>query len=273
MVAHGASEHGARYDRFARFLTTAGYACYAIDHQGHGESAASTGRGRLGPRGMDGVLDDLGTLVDRAGRDAPGRPVYLFGHSMGSLIVQGFMERGGAAIAGYVLSGCPGTGDVPDAVRAGIEAAMAGGAENEPADLFGPMNEAFAPNRTAYDWLSRDPAEVDRYIEDPLCGDDMPLTWGFVAGMFGLVEKAMSPEGLARTPQGMPVLLVTGDRDPVSGEAVAVRALEDSLRAVGASVTAHYYEGGRHEMLNETNRDQVQADVLGWLDACVEGRD
>jgi alpha-beta hydrolase superfamily lysophospholipase len=267
-IAHGASEHSGRYDRFARYLVAGGFEVVALDHRGHGGTAASTGPGRLGPRGMEGALDDIGLLLARARQERPGVPAVLFGHSMGSIIAQGFVERPGHGLAGYVLSGSPGVPDFPPELFAGIEGALAAGLGDEPASLFAAFNEPFSPARTPYDWLSRDPAEVDRYLADPWCGDAMPLTHAYVAGMFSLLRDAMSPEGIARTPKGLPVLLVTGEMDPVSQMGAQVRVLENRLREAGLAVTARYYPG-RHELLNETNRDAVQADILAWVEGVV----
>lgn len=268
VVAHGASEHSGRYDRFARALNATGYAAYAIDHRGHGRTAPSSGAGRTGPGGSDRLLDDLRDLVERAKAEVPGVPVVLFGHSMGSMISQGYVERYGDGLAGYVLSGCPGPMPGVDEVRAGVQAAVDGGMADEPLDMLGPFNEAFEPARTRYDWLSRDPDEVDKYVNDPMCGDDMPLTYGFVNDLLAISGPAMKPEGIAGVPP-IPVLMITGEMDPAAGMAANARELEKRLREAGLDVTAHYYPGARHEVLNETNRDEVTADVVAWLDRVV----
>ena len=142
-----------------------------------------------------------------------------------------------------------------------------GGMADEVMDALSPFNEPFEPARTPYDWLSRDPAEVDAYIADPDCGDQLPLTYGFLAEIMELGARSTTPEGLGTIPAALPVLLVTGDQDPVSNDAANVRVLEQALRDRGLDVTAHYYEGARHEVLNETNRTEVQTDIVRWLDA------
>ncbi len=265
VVAHGASEHSGRYGRFAQALNHAGLAVYALDHRGHGATAASTGAGRPGPRGMDGVLDDIARMAEIA-RTETGPEVILFGHSMGSLFVQAFVERDAAPLAGYILSGsmgplAEGMDEVLDGLRAAVEAGMG----DETLDALAGFNEAFEPARTPYDWLSRDPAEVDQYLEDPLCGDGMPLTYAYASEMLELIRSAMSPAGIAQTPEGLPALLITGGDDPVSNQGAQVRILEEELRRNGVDVSAIYYPGARHELLNETNRDEVTADVLEWI--------
>ena len=265
VVVHGASEHSGRYARVAELLRVDGCAVYALDLRGHGRTATSTGAGRIGPRGMQGVLDDVGTLVERARAEAGECPVVLLGHSMGSVVVQAYMTRDGAIVDGYALSGTmgptEGTPEFLDGLRQAVDAGMA----DEPLGMLAGMGDVSEPGRTPYDWLSRDEDEVDRYIADPLCGDDFPLTYGWVAASLETIGDAMEPEGIARIPSGLPVLLLTGDADPVSENGARVRELERRLRDAGLDVSAHYYEGARHEVLNETNRDEVHADLLAWL--------
>jgi alpha-beta hydrolase superfamily lysophospholipase len=268
VVVHGASEHSGRYARFAETLCDSGYAVAALDQRGHGRTAESTGPGQPGPRGVEGLLDDVSELIARVRAVDPDRPVILFGHSMGSLVTQAFVERHGDDLAAYVLSGTTGALSDGAEMADGIRQAVAAGMVDEPLTILGEFNAAFEPGRTQFDWLSRDDDEVDRYVADPLCGDDLPLTYGFVACMLELAE-AMEPTGIARVPKHLPLLLIAGKCDPVSANAAQVRELEQRSRDAGLDVTARYYAGARHELLNETNRDAVQADVLEWLDHVV----
>lgn len=265
-IAHGASEHSERYDRFARFLTERGYAVYADDHRGHGLTAKVTGVGRSGPRGWDGMVDDLRELANIARAEHPDVPLVLFGHSMGSFLAQAFVQRYGSEIDGLVLSGSSGgmenLGDLVGMLKGVAEQ---GGAD-EPAAIFGPLNAAFEPARTPFDWLSRDESEVDKYIADPMCGDSAALTIGFVADMLGGNESTWG-DGEARVPKDLPVLMITGEADPVSDGGKTVRELEARYTSNGLTdVTGLYYPDARHELLNETNRDAVQDDVASWLD-------
>lgn len=268
VIAHGASEHSGRYDRFARALNDAGYAAYAIDHRGHGRTSASTGVGLAGPGGGGRMLDDLRDLVDRAAAEVPGVPVILFGHSMGSMIAQAYVQRFGDGLTGYVLSGCPGPNPDVDAMRAGLQAAVDAGQGDEP--LAGMLSQFNAPfeQRTGYEWLSRDAAEVDRYVGDPYCGDNHPLTAGFFNDLIGFSAPAMEPAGIASIP-AIPILMITGEMDPAAGMGASARELEKRLRDAGLDVTAHYYPDARHEVLNETNRDEVTTDVIAWMDGVV----
>ena len=268
VVSHGASEHSGRYDRFARALNEAGYAVWALDHRGHGETGTSTGPGRIGAGGGDGLIDDVGQLIDIASAAAPGRPVVLFGHSMGSMIAQAYVTRRGDGLAAYVLSGCPGSAPEAAAMIEGLQGAVDAGMGAEPLDMLGGYNEAFEPARTKYDWLSRDPAEVDLYVNDPLCGDNNPLTYEFALELLKLSAPAMEDEAIGAATK-LPVLLITGEQDPAAGMAANARQLEQRLRDADFEVTALYYPDARHELLNELNRDEVTADVVAWLDAHV----
>jgi alpha-beta hydrolase superfamily lysophospholipase len=266
-LVHGASEHSGRYGRLAAALTGRGFAVWAMDLRGHGRTAESTGIGRFGGGlGVDTVLDDVQALHLVIDDEHAGVPRFLLGHSMGSIIALASAERDGSDLAGLILSGPIGVAPhLADTVTA-LEEAVAAGAADHALDALGPFNERFEPARTRYDWLSRDPAEVDRYVEDPLSGDEMPLTVAYAAGVFGLAVRAATPEAVAALPEGLPVLLLSGELDPVGGDnAVQVNELAQLFTERGLPVEQHVYVEARHEVFNETNRDEVTADLIGWL--------
>ncbi|SFU05384.1 Lysophospholipase, alpha-beta hydrolase superfamily [Geodermatophilus amargosae] len=268
-LVHGLSEHAGRYGRLAAALTARGFAVAALDHRGHGRTAESTGPGRFGDGATSGdVLDDVRDLGQRLADEHPGVPRFLLGHSLGSAVALASAERDGAGLAGLVLSGPIGVAPhIAEAVPQ-LEAAVAGGMGDQPMDALSGYNAPYEPARTPFDWLTRDQAEVDAYVADPLCGDDFPPTYGYGAGMFALVARCASPEAVADLPAGLPVLLLSGQRDPVGGEEAAqVTALADLLRDRGLPVEQHVYPDARHEVFNETNRDEVTADLLSWLEA------
>ena len=262
-IAHGASEHSERYDRFARFLTERGYAVYADDHRGHGLTAEVTGVGKSGPGGWSAMVEDLRELANIARADIGDVPLVLFGHSMGSFLAQLSIQRYGDEIDGVVLSGSSGgLAAIADTV-----AMLESMPPDEPAPIFGPLNAPFEPARTPFDWLSRDEAEVDKYVADPMCGDDHPLTIGFVVDMMRGGMDTWKPENETKVPKDLPILLITGEADPVSEGGKTVRELEARYKANGVKdVTGLYYPEARHELLNETNRDDVHNDVAEWLD-------
>jgi alpha-beta hydrolase superfamily lysophospholipase len=270
-LVHGLSEHAGRYERLAGALTAEGLAVAALDQRGHGLTAGSTGPGGFGEGATtDAVLDDVRDVGERLAADHPGVPRFLLGHSLGSAVALASAERDGAALAGLVLSGPIGVAPQLAAAVPQLEAAVAGGMGDQPMDALRGFNASFEPARTPYDWLSRDPAEVDAYLADPLCGDDVAPTYRYGAGMFALVTRSASPEGVAGLPAGLPVLLLAGQRDPVGGtDAAQVAALADLLRDRGLPVELRVYPDARHEVFNETNRDEVAGDLLAWIGARV----
>ena len=224
LIAHGASEHSGRYDRFARALNAAGYGAVAIDHRGHGRTGASTGAGLMGAGGGHAVIDDLHELRAQIGGSAP---LFLFGHSMGSMIGLAYLVEHAAGLTGGILCGF--AADVTDAgamLPALRQVAEAGQRDEPAAGRLAAYNAPFEPARTPYDWLSRDPAEVDRYVADPLCGDDNPLTYGYVLDLFEVVAPA--PARLAGI--SCPVLVIAGDQDPAAANGANPTELADGLR-------------------------------------------
>jgi alpha-beta hydrolase superfamily lysophospholipase len=271
VVVHGAAEHSGRYARVAELLQGEGYAVFALDLRGHGETAGSMGRGRIGASGMAGVLADIDALVRRARTEVGDVPIVLFGHSMGSVVVQAFMVSAPDDVRAYVLSGTMGPAEGTEEFVASMRAAVETGMANEPLDALAGYNDSDEPTRTSYDWLSRDDDEVDKYIADPFCGDDNPLTYGYVAVLLETIAKVMEPDAITHIPRGTRVLLLTGECDPVSENGARVRELERRLRDAGLDVASRYYAGARHEVLNETNRDEVHRDVVDWLDGVNTG--
>jgi alpha-beta hydrolase superfamily lysophospholipase len=255
-IAHGAAEHLKRYDRLARALGAAGYAVVGADHRGHGVNAAVHGLGEFGPRGFAGVVDDMAAVTAGAQARFPGAPLVLLGHSLGSFAAQAYLLGHADALSGLVLSG-----------TAALDALLA---SRDPTGGLKSFNAAFEPARTDFDWLSRDEAEVDAYVADPLCGFDIgPDSMASVAAT---AAAASSDPRLARAAaRRLPVYVISGEADPVVGPGQAfARTLVDRYAGAGLTDLEHrVYAGGRHEMFNETNRDEVVADLIAWLDSRV----
>jgi alpha-beta hydrolase superfamily lysophospholipase len=272
-LAHGASEHAARYGLLARALVDAGYGLYATDHRGHGRTAADHGRfGVARPGGWDAMVTDARQLTEHISRRHPDVAVVLMGHSMGSMLAQAYLQRWGGDLAGAVLSGTTGGLGLDEATLAAIVAMGEGDGAGEPSEIFSAMfagfNEAFdGPEATSFEWLSRDKAEVQAYVDDPWCGQ--PLSNGFVADMLAAMSDVWTGEAEARIPPGLPLYVFSGVDDPVGGVgAESVRNLVARYEKLGVGpITLRLYEGGRHEMLNEINREEVHADLLAWLEA------
>ncbi|AUX29302.1 MULTISPECIES: alpha/beta hydrolase [Sorangium] len=276
-IAHGMSEHAGRYARLAHALCAAGWAVYANDHRGHGRTARD--RGELGffasQGGFQRVVRDLAALIAREQEEHPGLPVVLFGHSMGSSLVQEYLIERGGSIQGAVLSGSSGKpSPLVDAGRLLARAERRRLGERGKSQLlqsmsFDSFNKQFAPARTPFDWLSRDRAEVDGYMADPHCG--FPATVSLWIDLLDAMVEIARPERQARIPKDLPVYVFSGSRDPVGGPLRGVTQMIEAYRAAGLRrVTQRIYPGGRHEMLNEINREEVVRDLLAWLGAEVK---
>ena len=271
-IAHGASEHAARYRRVADALTAAGYGAYAADHRGHGRTAADFGRfGVARPGGWSAIVTDLHDLTTHIISQHPDVPIVLLGHSMGSMMGQAYLQRWSDGLAAAILSGTTGGSVLDDTMLGAIVAMGEGEAADEPSEVFAGMfagfNEPFAgPDATGFEWLSRDPIEVQKYVDDPWCGE--PLSNGFVADMMSGMQETWTGGGEANIAKDLPVYVFSGEEDPVGGtKADSVRDLVSRYESLGIGpVTLRLYPDGRHEMLNETNRDDVQADLIAWLD-------
>ena len=299
-IVHGMSEHIGRYERFAVFLTAQGFAVCANDHVGHGKTAGA--RGELGhiplKNGADVLVEDVHELRQRALRELVGcgrggdegigiaspdtLPYVIFGHSMGSFITRVYLTRHAFGVRAAVICG---TGqqspvltaagrlltDVLARVHGDHGNRGARGERHRSALVHAMGVGAFARSvrgaRTEADWIATDPAVVDAYNADPLCGQ--VFTVGGYHTVSALAAAAQNRTLAAQIPHSLPMLFIAGDRDPVGGYGTGVRRAAEEYRRVGVErVDVKLYPGYRHEILNEPCRDQVQADVLAWLEAC-----
>lgn len=262
-IAHGLAEHALRYDRLAQALTKAGYAAYAMDHRGHGRSVTDPADlGNFGEAGFVGVPADIAAFGERLRAENPGLPVFLVGHSMGSMAAQEVLLDHSDLYDGVVLSGTTAV-DVLAATMAEAAASAEPGGD-APAGLEA-FNVGFE-HRTGYEWLSRDEAEVDKYVADPLSGFALPDET--VPAIFERGGRLADAKELAAIRKDLPLLLVSGERDPLAGGGQLIELQGQRYRDAGITdVTVQIYPDARHEIFNETNRDEVTADLIGWIDA------
>jgi alpha-beta hydrolase superfamily lysophospholipase len=253
-VTHGMGEHAMRYARLAAALNEQGYAVYAQDHRGHGATAASEDElGKLGEDGWLELVEDIDRLRLVVRAEHPTTPLVLLGHSMGSFAAQQYLLDHSRDIDVVALTGTA----VIDLLEPSLDL-------DAPLDLSA-FNARFAPARTDYDWLSRDEAEVDKYIADPRCG--FGLDSESSKGMFAGARRFTFHERLSNMKRDVPVYVAVGEDDPVNGELALVQALVDRLLNAGLEdVTLKTYPGARHEVFNETNRDEVVADLVAWIE-------
>lgn len=258
-LTHGMGEHVLRYGDLADRLTALGLVVQGQDHRGHGATARANGTepGALGEGGWRELVNDIGRLLERGREDFPGVPVVLVGHSMGSFAVQQFLLDHSAEVDAAVLSGTT----LLDQLEGAIDT-------SGPMDLSA-FNAPFAPARTDYDWLSRDEAQVDAYVADPWCGFGLDATSG--AEMFVGGRDVADPQRLAAMQTELPVYVAVGEHDPVGGPVVLAQALVDRYRAAGLTdVTFRVWPEARHEIFNETNRDDVDGELIDWIRGAVK---
>lgn len=267
-IVHGLAEHAGRYRRVAEALTAEGYAVYASDLRGHGRTACNADDlGFLAERdGWRKCLDDLWQLNGRISAETR-VPIMLLGHSMGSTLARQLVAEHGDALAGVVLSGSSGQ-PVPLAIAgrmiARAERLRLGARGRSPlirALTFDTFNARFRPARTRFDWLSRDAAEVDKYAADALCGFT-PSTQLWIDFLDAWAKIAGSCAGL---PKNLPLYVTSGSDDPVSERTKMLQPMLAQYRAAGLSVEHKFYPQARHELLNETNREEVTQDLIAWM--------
>lgn len=268
-ITHGMAEHIDRYDEFASFLAENGILVYGNDIVSHGKSIApGMPKGYFGEEnGMNAILQDMRTMRDLIKVDYSGIPFILFGHSMGSFFARIYAGRNGEDFDAFIFSGTGGADPrLPIAkLIAKSEIRKTGG--KLPSEMlfklgFGAYNNAFKPNRTANDWLSRDEAQVDAYNADENCG--FPFTSSALYDLYMGVSEISSEKWAASVPK-KPIYMYSGSMDPVGGMGKGVKQVLGWLKKTGHKVELKLYEGARHEMHNEINRDEVYRDVLSFV--------
>ncbi len=272
-IAHGMAEHGKRYGDFAQALVNNGYMVYANDHRGHGKTAGTIEK--LGyfadKNGWDLVVKDVYLLTQTIKSKHPDLPVFLFGHSMGSFLARDYISLFGKEIKGVILSGT--SGDPGFLANIGtwltkLECFLKGKKAKSPLMnklSFGSLNNAFKPVRTDFDWLSQDNEEVDKYINDPFCGT--VFTSGFFNDLLQGIKNIHKPDIIQAIEKDLPIYIFSGEKDPVGKNTKGVLEVVKEYQKAGIKdVTHKFYMNGRHEMLNELDREKVIKDVIQWLD-------
>jgi len=267
-ILHGLGEHSDRYERFSAKAVERGFTVCIHDHRGHGSHCDELGH-FADSGGWQKVVSDAELVNDFVQQQFAGTPIVLLGHSMGSYIAQTFAMQYGSRLSGLILSASTWPSRLqlaPAKLLARIEALRLGiHGKSELLDKlgFGNFNKPFEPARTKRDWLSRDEAEVDKYVSDPLCGG--PYSCGLWLDLLGGLFDLASDKAVSRVPLDLPILITGGAHDPVGGDkgmtSLALHYAQTSHQRMKVKI----YTEGRHEMLNETNRDEVTADWLDWV--------
>ena len=279
-IIHGLAEHAKRYTRVAEALCKEGFICYANDQRGHGltagdltEATLEGHAGVLGDNGWDGIVEDIHQLSDIIKKENPNLPLFLLGHSWGAFLAQDFIQQWGNELKGCILSGT--NGKVRGLVIRAGKIILRG--EIKKRDLTEPSQRMYDMNfktnnhlwdkdegATGFEWLSREKAEVQKYIDDPWCGFVPPATlWlEFLLGF----EKIYDRKSEQKIPKELPIHFIAGALDPIGNKTKGVKAMINRLKKYGnTKVTYKFYENARHELFNEINRDDVFRDVIEWL--------
>ena len=269
-INHGMAEYIDRYEGFAQYLASNGFAVYANDHIGHGKSVNEKYiNGFFGQENVEGTVfvDDCKLLTDIAREENPGKPVFFFGHSMGSFVARKYIALYGEGLKGAVVCGTGGPNPANGIaiVLAKLMCKLKGDtAEGKFINslAFGAYNKR-TEQRTGFDWLTKDTEIVDKYIADPKCGF-LFTNHGF-RDMLELLSFVNSKDCYAATEKSLPIFLIAGAEDPVGPYGDGVKTVFEAYKANGNPVEIKLYEGDRHEILNELDKDAVMADVLLWL--------
>lgn len=274
VLFHGMLEHSARYADFAAALNAQGIAVYAQDHLGHGESVhPENPRGHFADCGGNGfVIRDCLHMLELAHATHPKAPLFLMGHSMGSFLTRQLLHQFTLpALSGVILMGSGHQARAAVRLAHAVTGAVARhkGTRHKSDILYklilGSNNRRCHPHRSNFDWLSRLPENADAFAADPLIADN--FTAQAYHDMLGGMLTNYDPRRLAALDTSIPILILSGDADPIGEYGKGVRRLLSDYQALGYNdATMILYEGARHELLNETNRDQVTADILNWME-------
>ncbi|MBR6727076.1 MAG: lysophospholipase [Clostridia bacterium] len=269
-LSHGMCEYVQRYDAWARRFAAAGYVFCGNDHLGHGNTAPDAAAlGHIAPRnGHELLVEDVHALSVQMRERYPDLPLVLYGHSMGSFVARCYLTKYGSELAAALISGTAGPGLPTGLGRrvAHMFSRMKGKTYRSKlltAMGFGSYNKRFEKEKDVFSWLTRDKAVRDRYRQDKFC------TFVFTAEgydtLFALISEISKKQWAQEVPKELPILLFAGDQDPVGNYGKGVRQVYDRLQKAGCNVTLRLYEGGRHEMHNELNADEVFADLVAYL--------
>ncbi len=273
-IIHGMAEHANRYKETAEFFTYNGFAVYAMDLRGHGKTANNIEN--LGffaeKNGWNTVLNDIVLLTDKIKYKFPQLPIYLLGHSMGSFFARAYITKYANKINGVIISGTSGQRGL--LIKLGKLIALTQGAikgKHAKSKLlytmsFKDYNKHFKPTKTEYDWLSRDEQIVNKYASDEYCGW-IPSN-RFFYDVFDLMDFIVKKQNINKIPKNLPIFILSGENDPVGEFGKGPKRVANDYKKAGLNnLKLKLYPQGRHEMLNEINRQEVLNDILQWINS------
>jgi alpha-beta hydrolase superfamily lysophospholipase len=270
-IFHGMAEHSERYTRFALYLNTQGIAVYAQDHRGHGLTATDDELGWFAEHdGWNQVVEDGYQLSKLIAETHPGKDLFLLGHSMGSFLVETLIAKHTEIYQGAIISGTGANQGIMGKIGKLLASARSKAKGGKTPDAlmdkmsFGKFGKPFQPQKTPFDWLSRDSEEVRKYVEDPLCG--FVCSSQFFVDLLDGITLATDRNLMKKIPKSFPLLFISGKMDPVGGFGKGVEQVYGNYKAAGLEdVTLELIADARHELLNEINRDDIQVLLAKWL--------
>ena len=270
-ILHGLAEHIGRYEEFASFLVSHGFSVSGHDHRGHGRTAEKNGQlGYYGDgEGFDRVVEDVREVLHLVYKEES-LPLILLGHSMGSFVARRYMQKYSETLSKVILSGTMySPGIMGDAgILLGKFQSKVHSPQTESPLLnslaFGAFNKQVKNPETPFDWLPRDAEEVQKYIDDPLCG--FIPTNKLYTDMFGGLKTIHKQQEIEKVRKDLPILLISGEVDPVGKNGKDVFKVAEGMKKAGMrNITVQLVEGARHEILKETNRQQTYEVMLNWM--------
>ncbi len=276
-IVHGMAEHSLRYEDFASFLNTKGFVVYADDHRGHGYSIGEDQPpGYVGKDGFNSIVEDEKIITEIIRDKCPNIPLFVLGHSFGSFLTQEYIQRYSTSVDGIIFSGSA-KQDGLDISFGYIFSWLGRRFSNDKKEFhfidklsFGSFNERVDNPKTKFDWISRDDSQVETYINDPLCGFVSPIN--FFYEMFKGLKGLYKDERLNKINKALPILVLSGNMDPVGKYGKSVTRLYNQYKDLEIQdLSLKLFDGGRHELLNEINKEEVYEFILGWLDERLKG--
>ena len=273
-ICHGVAEHIARYDAFARYLNELGIAVVGHDHLGHGGSLPEGGTPVYFGEGntWHTVVDDIYVLHQRIRLWYPDVPLCIMGHSMGSFIARNYTAKYNDVQAAIFCGTSGKNPAAPIAIKLASFVGKSRGSRHKSEFInnlaFGNYNKKFDNVKTEFDWLTRDENEVQKYIDDKYCG--FLFSAAGYKDLFSVLNSVSGKDWYEQLSTDIPVLVVSGSMDPVGDYSKGVTQVAEDLKATGHDVTLKLFDGDRHEILNETNRDEVEDYIAAWADAALE---
>ncbi len=275
-IAHGMGEHAGRYKKIASLLQSQGFEVYANDHRIHGKSVKTIDQLGVydGVNYFDDAVEDMREFTNLIKTEHPDQKIILFGHSMGSFFSREYVTKYGDDVKLLALSGTAsfmkGLGAV-GLFSANLIKLVKGGKQSNSAlksIFFSEFNKKFKPNRTKVDWISSDEEQVDIFNADPYRIEDFSINV-FIDILKGS-KKINEKHAFLATPKKIPIYMFAGSEDPVGEMGKGVKKVANQyIRAGVNDLTLKMYQG-RHEMLNEVNKEEVEQDFINWLNAKVE---